>query len=166
MIKRRNIASLRVSGFMTERGEGIDGRFVRARCIAVGMVLTALVSVIPQIVKGATPSDGMVRVTMKEGQNLRDLARQHLGDPNLWTEILKASGLASVADARPGVEQRIPVTQVVRAGKAESSALDHIQAATQAARPGLGRPAGEVGPDRGGAGADAVTLDRADHVPG
>lgn len=117
---------------MTERGEGIDGRFVRARCIAVGMVLTALVSMTPEIAKGAAPSDGMVRVTMKEGQNLRDLARQHLGDPNLWTEILKASGLGSVADAKPGVELRIPVTQVSRAAKAVASALDHIQAATQA----------------------------------
>ena len=115
---------------MAERGEGIHGRCVQTRLIAVGMLLTALVSVNPQPVSAA--NDGMVRVTLKEGQSLRDLARQHLGDPNLWTEILKASDLASVADAKPGVELRIPVTQVSRAGKAVASALDHIQAATQA----------------------------------
>ena len=38
--------------------------------------------------------------------------------------ILKASCLASVADAKPGVELRIPVTQVSRAGEALASALD------------------------------------------
>ena len=119
---------------MGERGEGIYGRCVRARLIAVGMLLTAFGSVLPQPVSGAAAgaADGMVRVTLKEGQSLRDLAQQHLGDPNLWTEILKASGLASVADAKPGVELRIPVTQVSRAGKVVASALDHIQAATQA----------------------------------
>jgi hypothetical protein len=115
---------------MAERGEDIHGRCVRARLIAVGMLLTAFVFENPQPASAAT--DGMVQVTLKEGQSLRDLARQHLGDPNLWTEILKASGLASVADAKPGVELRIPITQVSRAGRAVASALDHIQAATQA----------------------------------
>src|SRR3954471_18438191 len=134
MIKTWNIASLRVPDRMAERGEGIQGR-IQGRCvgsrhIAVGMLLTALAFVFPQPVSAA--ADGMVKVTLKEGQSLRDLAQQHLGDPNLWTEILKASGLASVADTRPGVELRIPVTQVSRAGKAVASALDHIQAATQA----------------------------------
>jgi hypothetical protein len=115
---------------MTERGEGIHGRCVRARLIAVGLLLTAFAFITPQPASAAT--DGIVRVTLKEGQSLRDLALHHLGDPNLWTEILKASDLASVADAKPGVELRIPVTQVSRAGKALASALDHIQAATQA----------------------------------
>jgi hypothetical protein len=115
---------------MAERGEGIHGRCVRVLLIAVGTLLTAFVPVTPQPALAAT--DGMVQVTLKEGQSLRDLARQHLGDPNLWTEILKASGLASVADAKPGVELLIPVTQVSRAGRAVASALNHIQAATQA----------------------------------
>jgi hypothetical protein len=93
-------------------------------------LLMALICVIPRPALAAT--DGMVRVTLKEGQSLQDLARQYLGDPNLWTEILKASGLASVPEAKPGVELRVPVTQVSRAGKAVASALDYIQAATQA----------------------------------
>jgi nucleoid-associated protein YgaU len=46
----------------------------------------ALICVIPRPALAAT--DGMVRVTLKEGQSLQDLARQYLGDPNLWTEIL------------------------------------------------------------------------------
>jgi nucleoid-associated protein YgaU len=88
----------------------------------------ALICVVPRPALAAT--DGMVRVTLKEGQSLQDLARQYLGDPNLWTEILKASGLASVPEAKPGVELRVPVTQVSRAGKAVASELDYIQAAT------------------------------------
>ena len=73
-------------------------------------LLMALICVIPRPALAAT--DGMVRVTLKEGQSLQDLARQYLGDPNLWTEIPKASGLASVPEAKPGVELRVPVTQV------------------------------------------------------
>jgi hypothetical protein len=119
---------------MAEGGEGIEDHRVRPRrrmgIIAAALILTAFVFASSGPAMAAT--DGMVRMTLKEGQSLRDLAQQHLGDPNLWIEILKASGLASVADARPGVELRIPVTQVSRAGKAVASALDHIQAATQA----------------------------------
>src|SRR5687767_10602093 len=130
MLKRSTIASLVVPDRMAKRGKGILAQCVQIRPIAISVLLMAVASVIPHLASAAT--DSMVRVTLKEGQSLRDLARQHLGDPNLWTEILKASGLASVADAKPGVELRIPVTQVSRAGKAVASALDHIQAATQA----------------------------------
>ncbi|EWY41846.1 hypothetical protein N825_24370 [Skermanella stibiiresistens SB22] len=98
--------------------------------IAAVLLLAPLALVPPPSAEAAT--DSMTRVVLKEGQNLRDLANQHLGDPNLWTEILKASGLASLADAKPGVELRIPVTQIGRATRALASALDHIQTATQA----------------------------------
>ena len=32
----------------------------------------------------------VVTVRLKEGQSLRDLAAEHLGDPDLWAEILRA----------------------------------------------------------------------------
>ena len=54
---------------MAERGEGIHSWCVRARLIAVGMLLTAFVFENPQPASAAT--DGMVQVTLKEGQSLR-----------------------------------------------------------------------------------------------
>jgi nucleoid-associated protein YgaU len=45
-------------------------------------------------------------VTVGEGQSLRDIAQEYLGDPDLWTEILRANGL-SVADVHPGIKLKI-----------------------------------------------------------
>jgi hypothetical protein len=69
-------------------------------------------------------------VTVGEGQSLRDIAQEYLGDPDLWTEILRANGL-SVADVHPGSKLKIPVGQVAAANKALADALDRIQQATE-----------------------------------
>jgi hypothetical protein len=72
-----------------------------------------------------------VSVRVEEGQSLRDIARQHLGDPDLWTEILRANGLSSITDLQPGIELRIPVTEIAEANRALQGSLDAIQEATQ-----------------------------------
>ena len=77
----------------------------------------------------AGAADDPVVVVLEEGQTLRDLAEQHLGDPDLWMEILRANDLA-VSDVRPGIEIAIPVGQIVRADQALQSSLDLIQKAT------------------------------------
>jgi len=98
--------------------------------MGVCSALILLVSAFPYTALQAGDID--VRIKLADGQSLRDLAQQHLGDPNLWTEILRANGLASVADARPGVVLRIPVAQVSRTNLALKSAGDRIRAATAA----------------------------------
>ena len=57
-----------------------------------------------------------VVVRLEEGQSLRDLAQQYLGDPDLWMEILRANGLA-VSDVRPGIEITIPVADLTAGGR-------------------------------------------------
>jgi LysM repeat protein len=69
-------------------------------------------------------------VTVGESQSLRDIAQEYLGDPDLWTEILRANGL-TVADVHPGIKLKIPVGQMAAANKALSDALDRIQKATE-----------------------------------
>lgn len=108
----------------------LDGRRGVRTLGAARIILALLLSAASQ--PALCSEDAFLKVRLAEGQNLRELARLHLGDPNLWTEILRASGLASVADARPGVELRIPVTQVSRANRALAAALDHIRSATEA----------------------------------
>lgn len=51
-------------------------------------------------------------VGVEEGDTLRALAAEHLGDPDLWTEILRANDPSAITDVRPGLELQIPAGEV------------------------------------------------------
>jgi hypothetical protein len=72
-----------------------------------------------------------VKIRVEEGDTLRDLAAEYLGDPDLWTEILRANGLSAITDVHPGLELRIPAGEVTRANRALQDALDVIQQANE-----------------------------------
>ena len=76
-------------------------------------------------------TDEVLTVRVEEGDTLRDLAAQHLGDPDLWTEILRANGLDAITDVHPGLELKIPAAQVLQANRALEDALGVIQQATE-----------------------------------
>jgi len=71
-------------------------------------------------------------VRVQDGQSLRDIAQAELGDPDLWTEILRANELRSPADVRPGMELVIPAGAIAAADRALGQALAAIQRATAA----------------------------------
>jgi hypothetical protein len=84
------------------------------------------------VAHGALAQSGEgLTVRVEEGDTLRALAAEHLGDPDLWTEILRANGLSAITDVHPGLELRIPAGEVVQANRALQSALEVIQQATQ-----------------------------------
>ena len=66
----------------------------------------------------ATVHADEVKVRVQDGQSLRDIAQEQLGDPDLWTEILRANGLASITDVQPGVELVIPAGEIAAADRA------------------------------------------------
>ena len=72
----------------------------------------------------------VVTIRLQEGQSLRDLAAEHLGDPDLWAEILRLNDL-DVGDVRPGIELPIPVGPVANANRALAESLTLIQQATE-----------------------------------
>jgi FecR protein/Glucodextranase, domain B/LysM domain len=72
-----------------------------------------------------------VTIRVEEGDTLRDLAAEYLGDPDLWTEILRANGLSAITDVHPGLELQIPAGEVTQANRALQDALDVIQQATE-----------------------------------
>ena len=76
--------------------------------------------------------DGFITVTLGPADTIRDVAETYLSDPDLWPEILRASGIASVADLAPGLELRIPVTEITAANQALVAALGEIQRANEA----------------------------------
>ncbi len=95
------------------------------RRAGVGVVVGALLA----WPGAALAADAPLVVRLEEGQSLRDLAEEHLGDPDLWMEILRANGLA-VSDVRPGLELVIPVAEIAAADRALQESLERIQQAT------------------------------------
>jgi hypothetical protein len=78
-----------------------------------------------------TQRGSTVTLIVHEGQSLRQIAEQYLGDPDLWQEILRASDLESPAQVKPGVTLHIPRTQIALATDALNQALAQIQKATK-----------------------------------
>ena len=76
--------------------------------------------------------DQYLHVTLDPDQTIRQVAEKYLSDPDLWPDILSASGIQSIADVRPGTELLIPVTVVSAANKALVESLGQIQKANQA----------------------------------
>jgi hypothetical protein len=71
-------------------------------------------------------------VRLETDQNIRQVAERYLDDPNLWPEILRASGLKSITELRPGITLRVPATEISTANKALVDALLQIQSANLA----------------------------------
>jgi len=71
-------------------------------------------------------------ITVQQNENIRDLAQKYLGDPDLWTEILKSNGLQSAAEIKPGMTLNISSDLVQLSQQQLQSALQSIQSATEA----------------------------------
>ncbi len=71
-------------------------------------------------------------ITFREGDNIRNIAEEHLNDANRWNEILKINGLSSITDLKPGMKIKIPASDIILADKALENSLKKIQEATKA----------------------------------
>lgn len=80
----------------------------------------------------ALADDEFLTVTIGDDQTIREVAEKYLSDPDLWPEILRSSGIQSIADLHPGMEVRIPVNEISSANKALLEALGQIQKANAA----------------------------------
>jgi hypothetical protein len=90
-----------------------------------------LLALVVALASGDALAADALKIRVQEGQSLRDIAQEHLGDPNLWTEILRANQLASITDMHPGIELLIPTGAVAAATRALRKALATIQRATE-----------------------------------
>ena len=76
--------------------------------------------------------DQYLKVVIGSDTTIRQVAEQYLSDPDLWPEILRSSGIASIADLKPGMELSIPVNEVSAANRALLESLGQIQKANEA----------------------------------
>ena len=85
--------------------------------------------------KAWSENDGEVVIEVQDGQTVRDIAATHLGDPDLWEEVLRENDIASVTEIRPGMKLRLPSGRIFKANRALRAALAAIhQANEQGAR--------------------------------
>ncbi len=106
------------------RRRGIHGTRRLAR--GCGLLLILLLS---HGVSSAAADTFKIRV--KDGQTLRDIAEEYLGDPDMWVEILRANALPSITDVRAGTELVIPAAEISTTNRALGKALREIQQATE-----------------------------------
>ncbi len=78
----------------------------------------------------AAEAQEQLQVTVRQGQSLRDLAREYLDDPDLWGEILRANDLEDAADLHPGMGLAIPANEISRTTVALQRAVESIESAT------------------------------------
>jgi len=96
----------------------------KTRNLVFGALLLGVFSI------GSLAAADAVKVRVQPGQSLRDIAQQQLGDPDLWTEIPRANGLASITDVHPGMELTVPAAEIAAADRALRRALAALQQAT------------------------------------
>lgn len=73
-----------------------------------------------------------VKVLVRQGDTVRDIAQQYLKDPDLWEEILKSNNLKSPDQVKAGMTLIIPVQAILNAQNQLKKALSAINAATEA----------------------------------
>ncbi len=100
------------------------------RSALVAFLLATLSSGFPLVAQDA--GSGSTVVVLRDGQSVRDVAQEYLGDANLWPEILKASDISSPREVRTGTRLVVPLTVISRANQSIEAARIAIQEATDA----------------------------------
>ncbi len=72
------------------------------------------------------------QIVVEQGQNVRNLAQKHLGNPNLWPEILRVNQLKSPADVKPGMTLKLPDRIITKANDELETTQKTIDEATKA----------------------------------
>lgn len=101
---------------------GWDSRRAAALCASVALVAAS--------VEGGLAKDALRRVEVQPGQTVRDLARDHLGSPDLWPEILASNELGAASDVQVGMKIVVPGLPIAEARAALAESLASIQEAT------------------------------------
>jgi hypothetical protein len=71
-------------------------------------------------------------ITTEKNENIRDIAKKYLNNPDLWEDILRANNLKKPEEIRPGIQLRIPVEAICRANTELENSKKRIQEATEA----------------------------------
>ncbi len=94
--------------------------------------VAALFVVLSAVADVRAEDEQFITITIGDNETIRQVAEKYLSDPDLWPEILRSSGVETIADLHPGMELRIPVSEITAANQALIASLGQIQKANQA----------------------------------
>src|SRR5262245_52638767 len=96
---------------------------------SLATVFSVLLPLLPMSLPVAAQAAGVVEVRLEPNQTIRELAERHLGDPDLWPEILKATNIATVADITADTTLQVPADAIAAADRAIGRSGGQIQKA-------------------------------------
>lgn len=94
--------------------------------------LVLIISIIMAACNVSWGQAGTIEITVEPNQNIRSIAEKHLGNPDLWNDILRENDINSVADVKPGMKLRIPVKAIKTAINELGKAQQELQEANKA----------------------------------
>lgn len=100
--------------------------------LKIFLMMTALFFTADSAFLTAFAGERTVTVQITPDSNIRRIAEKYLDDPNLWIDILRANGLHSPHQLKPGMTIIIPAGRLSTALKALEKAENKIRSATQA----------------------------------
>jgi len=113
--------------------QGSPGSTLPVRRRPVVIALLAVAQLVLATVAGKAEVEGRFLTISYDGVTpIRELSAEYLDDPNLWPDIMKATGIAAVSGLRAGDVLRIPANAISIANFAIKEALDAIQVANKA----------------------------------
>lgn len=114
-------------GALIESAMGLNARMGARRLLLIALTL---LSHLPPWAQAEVPA--VLTLTLDRNTSLRAIAERHLHDADAWPQILRASGLSSVQQLRPGMELRIPIAASRRLARALAELHRLIYRATEA----------------------------------
>jgi len=100
--------------------------------VRLSIIIATIAFCLAAPVQAQEGSSKDIILSFEPGMSLRDLAAQHLGNSDLWAEILNASNIANIADIKPGQKLRIPARIITKAKQALDKSRTRIQDANRA----------------------------------
>lgn len=109
-----------------------DMNIIYHRPVLIYFIASFLLSFCGLIYPTKSHGSEVITVKVKENQNIRDIAKKYLHDPDQWENILRANNLKSPHEVQPGMSLLIPALDLFKANQELETSKKLIQEATKA----------------------------------
>jgi len=102
------------------------------RPVLIYFIASLILSFYGLVYPAKSQGSEVITVKVRENQNIRDIAKEYLHDPDQWENVLRANNLKSPHEVQPGMSLLIPAGALFKANKELETSKTLIQQATKA----------------------------------